>query len=128
VSSVADTGRSPGAADRRIDQTDVRCQGHRDAHEAVVYQVRIIARLVAVLAEVVGVNRPEQRIIRIRVVRTRREQPFEPGSGAGGRQLKTVGRHMTVGAGPTVASQIPGSAPIERDAPAPPRHMAARRS
>ena len=52
----------------RVDQPDVGRQRHRDANQPVLHQVREVGRPVAVDAEVVGVDRPEERIVRVLVV------------------------------------------------------------
>jgi hypothetical protein len=63
---------------RRIDHLDVVRKRHRDPNEPVLDQVRVVARVVAVDAEVVGVDRPEERIVGSLAVRESIVQRIEP--------------------------------------------------
>ena len=100
-------------------------QGHRHANEPVFHQVREVARVVSVYAEVVGVHRPEERIVRVLVVLPFRLQRIEPGSGSRGRELEAIRRHVAVGAGASVAAEFFEIAVVEGCTTS--RHRIARR-
>ena len=96
------------ARDRRpaIEQLDVRGQRDRDANQAVLRQVREVVRGRAVDAEVVGVDRAEQRIVdagrgHLREPRLRRRRG----------QLEVLGIHVAVGTRAAVAAQA-GEGPV----------------
>jgi len=59
----------------------------------------------AIDTEIIGIHGAEQRIVRVPVARAPRLQELKSCLGARRRQLKVVGRHVTVGAGPAVARQ-----------------------
>ena len=77
-------------ARHRIEQPDIRRQWKRDAHESVVDQIGEVAGVLPVHAEVVGIHRPEKRIVRVLVEFAFRQQCLEPGARGGRRELKAV--------------------------------------
>ena len=66
-------------------------------------RLRKSPRLVAVDMKIVGVDRPEQRIVRPGIPSASLLQQLEPGFRARRRQLELVRRHVTVGAGTSIA-------------------------
>ena len=83
-----------------VEQLDVRGQRDRDANEAVLRQVREVVRGRAVDAEVVGVDRAEQRI-----VDARRRHLRKPCLRRRRGQLEILGIHVAVGTRAAVAIQ-----------------------
>ena len=71
-------GLARGLVRRRIDQPDVRRQRERDPDQRALPQVAEVVRVLAVDAEVVGVYRAEQRIVRAGIETTARLQEPEP--------------------------------------------------
>ena len=98
---------------RGIDQHDVRGQRHGHANEPVLHQVGKVARLFSVLTEVVGVDRPEERIVRIPVARPLRQQRFETGAGGRRGQLEGLRRHVAVRARASVSPEVLEFAVVE---------------
>ena len=84
----------------------------RDPDQAVLAEVAEVARVVAVDAEIVRVDRPEQRIVGVGIRSAPQLQKLEPRLHIGGRQLEMVRRHVAVGARAAVAIQ-PFQPPIE---------------
>ena len=113
-----DLGFVRGLTGGWINETDIRGQGHRHAHEPVLHQVGEVARLITVDAKVVRVHRAEERIIRVRVVLSFSEQPFEARPGSGRRQLEAFRRHVAVGTGTSVPSEVREIPVVERHATA----------
>jgi hypothetical protein len=71
----------------------------------VVHEVRIVARVRTVLTEVVGVNRPEERIVGVLVFCPLRYQRLETSPGRRWGQLKRLRWHVTVCARASVAAE-----------------------
>ena len=69
--------------------------------------------LVAVDTEVVGVHRPEERIVRVLVVGQLRQQRLEASPGDRGRKLERLGWHVAVRARASVASELAEIAVVE---------------
>ena len=90
---------------RRIDEPDVGRQRERDPDEAVLAKIAEIAGALAVGPEVIRVDRPEQRIVGIRIPPAPPLQELKPRLHAGWRELETVRRHVTVGAGAAIRGQ-----------------------
>jgi hypothetical protein len=67
-----------------------------------------------VLAKVVGINGPEERIVGILVDRAPSEQRFEPDAGHRRRELKVLGRDVTIGTRAAVPAQTLQLAVVER--------------
>ena len=86
-------------------EPDVRRQREGDPDEAVLAKIAEVAGVVAVGPEVVGVDRPEQRIVGVGIPLAPALQELEPRLDVGRRQLEVVGRHVAVGAGAAVAAQ-----------------------
>ena len=103
-----------GLTGRWIDDLNVQRQRHRHAYEPVLHQVREVARVVPVHAEVVGVDRPKERIVRVLVTRAPGQQRIEPGPGHRRRELERVRRHVAVGACASVSTELLEIAVIER--------------
>jgi len=93
------------AVRRGVDHAHVRRERQRHANERVLPKRREIAGLIAVDPEVVGVDRPEQRIVRVRIVRSTQHEDAKPLLDRCGRELEFIGRHVAVGARATVAVQ-----------------------
>ena len=104
-----------GLTSRRVNQLDVRGQRHGDAHQAVLHEIRIVARILAVFAEVVRVHRPEQGIVGVRIAGAARQQSLESLPHRGRRQLEALRGHMAVGACASIASESFQVAVMERE-------------
>jgi hypothetical protein len=89
----------------RIHELHVRRQREGDAHEAVLAQVAPVGRILAVRPEIVRVDRPEERIVRVRMEPAQPLEELEAPLDVHRRELEAVGRHVAVGAGPSVARQ-----------------------
>ncbi len=111
-------------AGHRIEQSDIRRQRKRDAHEPVLDQIGKVAGVVAVHPEVVGIHRPEQGVVRVLVDFALGNQRLEPGARGRRRELKAVRRHMTVGTRASVAAEGLEISVVECRTPA--RHLVAR--
>src|SRR5439155_27119999 len=81
--------------------------------ESVFREGREVARAVPVHTEVVGVNRAEERIVRVLVVRQLLQQRLEAGPGDRRGKLERLGWHMAVRARASVASQLAEVAVVE---------------
>jgi hypothetical protein len=103
---------------RGVDEPDVRRQREGDPDETVLAQIAEVVRLVAVGPEIVGVDRPEQRIVRVRIEYPHQLQESKSRFDVGRRQLEAVGRHVTVGARAAVGAQTAQPAIEERDSAA----------
>jgi hypothetical protein len=53
----------------RVNESDIRGQWQRYAHQPVFYEIRKVARIVTIHTEVIGIDRSKERIIRVLVVR-----------------------------------------------------------
>ena len=102
----------------RIDQPHVRRQRENDADQAILPQVAVVARLLAIDAKVVGVDRPEQRIVGMGVVASPLLQELEPALHGGGSQPELFGRHVTVATGAPIAVESRQVAVEEGEEPA----------
>ena len=102
----------------RVDQPDVRGQREDDSDQTVLSQVAIVRRLFAVDAEVVGVDRPEQRIVGLVVVSTPLLQPLESCLHCRRRQPELFRDHVAVGAGAAITVQSTQVAIEKGDQPA----------
>ena len=83
-----------------IEELDVRGQRERDANQAVLDQVGEVLRGCAADAEIVGVDRAEQRI-----VDACRGHLRQPGLRGCRRELEVLGLHVAVGTGAAIAAQ-----------------------
>ena len=103
---------------RGIDQPDVGRQRKDDADEAVLPQVAVVAGPIAIDQEVVGINRPEQRIIGFWIEDAQQlEQPVAE-LDVRRRELEGTRRHVAVGAGSPVPAEPRRSAVQKREQPA----------
>ena len=87
------------------DEPDVRRQVKFDPYEPVLPQIAEIAGVLTVRAEVIGVDRPEQRIVGIRIEPSEEAQKPESLFDVRRRELEMVGRHVAIGAGTAVSVQ-----------------------
>ena len=99
---------------RRIDEPDVRRQIERDPNQAVLPQIAEIVGVLAVRAEVVGVDRPEQRIVGLRIESSEETQKPESLFDVRRRELKMVRGHVAIGAGAAVSVQAAQASIQER--------------
>ena len=109
---IIDTGNHPpdvghglrrGCVGRRVDQLDVRRQRKRDADQAVLTQIAEVGGMDAVDAKVVGVDRPEERIVGAGIAFAPQNKSLEPRLCVRRRELEVVLRHVAVGARTAVA-------------------------
>jgi hypothetical protein len=90
---------------RRVDQPDVRRQRKCDPNQAVLAQVAEITCRHPVRAEVIGIDRPEERVVGLGIELAPPLEQLKSRLRARGRELEIVGRHVAVGARPSVAVQ-----------------------
>ena len=102
---------------RWIDQPDIRRQREGDPDETVLPQIAEITGTVAVGAEIIGVDRPEQRIVGIGIELPPQLKQPEPRLDTRWRELEIVGGHVAVGARASVTAQTLES-PVEERAEA----------
>ena len=100
-----DGGFVRGLTRHRIDEPDVWGKRHHHANQSVLYEVREVARPVAVRAEVVCIHWPEERVVGVWTESAFRLQRSEPRLRRGGRKLESFGWHVAVGAGAAVAAE-----------------------
>ena len=89
----------------RIDESDLRWEREDDPDQPILAEVAVIVGALAMGPEVVRVDRPEQRIVRLRIPQSYEQQKPIPRFDAGRRQLEMVGRHVAVGARAPVPRQ-----------------------
>jgi hypothetical protein len=87
-----------------INQFDVRRQRECDPDETVLAEIAEIAGVVAVGPEIVGIDRPKERVVCLRLELSTPLEGLESRLGTPGRELKTVSWHVAVGACPSVAA------------------------
>ena len=83
---------------RGIDEPDGRWQRERNPDETVLAKIAEIAGRIAVRPKIVRIDRPEQRIVSIRVPAAPQLQQAESRLDARRRELEVVRRHVAVGA------------------------------
>ena len=83
----------------------IRRQRKWDPNQAVLAQVAEITCRVPVAAEVIGIDRPEERIVCLRIELAAPLEQLKSRLRARRRELEIVGRHVAVGARPSVAVQ-----------------------
>ncbi len=98
----------------RIDEFDLRRQREDDPDQPVLAEVAEVVGALAVGPEIVRIDRPEQRIVRLRIPQSYELQKPVPRVDAGRRQLEMVGRHVAVGARAPVPRQAVRPAIEER--------------
>ena len=105
---------------QRIDEPDlaVEWKGQPDPDEAVLPQIAEIVGVLTIRVEIVGVDRPEQRIVCVRIESPQQLEEPESCLDARWRELEVVRRHVAVRAGAPVAVQ-PGQASIQKRQPSP---------
>jgi len=101
---------------RGIDEPYFRWQRQRDPYETVLAKIAEIAGVVAVGPEIIRIDRPKQRIVGIRIPLAPPLKQSKSRLDAGGRELKTMRRHVAVGARAPVRAQTL-QRPIEERAP-----------
>ena len=79
--------------------------GKRNANEAVLRKSRIVVRALAVHAEVIRVDRPEQRIVGLWIDEALLLERPQPRERVRGGQLKGILGHVTRGAGAAVPAK-----------------------
>ena len=77
----------------------------RDADEAVLAEIAEVAGAVTVRPEVIRIDRPEQRIVGVRIPPPPPLEELKPGLDACRRELEAVRRHVAVGARASVSTQ-----------------------
>jgi hypothetical protein len=107
-----------------IDEPEVRRQREGDPDEAVFSQIAEVAGLVTVAPEVIGVDRPEERVVGVRVESAHELEQPKPRLNDGWRKLKAVDGHMAVGARASIRLEARESSVEERAAA--PVHRVAR--
>src|SRR4030095_1457942 len=100
-----------------IDQADIRRQRERHPNQAVLAQVSEISRRVAIGSEIIGVDRPEQRVVCLRIELATPSKELKSRLGTYRRELETVGGHVAVGTRASVAVQTVKAPSHERAAP-----------
>ena len=86
--------------------------GKDDPDEAVLAKVAEVTGVLAVGPEIIGIDRPEQRIIGVRIPSPPPLKQLEPRLDAGRRELEMVGGHMAVGARTAIGLQT-AQPPVE---------------
>ena len=104
-------------AGHRIDEPHCRRQRKRDPDEPVLAKIAEIAGALALGAEIIRVNRPEQRVVGLRIPSAPPLEELESRLGAGRRELEVVGRHVAVGARASVGAETT-QPPVEERAEA----------
>ena len=88
-----------------VDEPDIGRQREDDPDQAVLAKVAVVVGALAVDPEVVGIDRPEQRVVRAAIPAAPQLQEPEPRLDAGRRQLEVIRRHVTVGARTSIPDQ-----------------------
>ena len=123
---VGDPFRQRRLVGRGIDQPDVCRQREADPDETVLAKIAEITGALAVGPEIIRVDRPEQRVVRIRIPLPPPLEQLESRLGACGGELEVVREHVAVGACAPVSVEPVKPAVEEREGAA--HHRVARLS